>query len=41
MATANAIAEAYARRIQRGVITIDDVPERMRKPVQEILGKTS
>lgn len=38
---ANPIAEAYARRIKRGTITIDDVPEPMRKAVQDILKKSA
>ena len=37
MATANAIAQAYARRIKRGDITIEDVPKQIRKSVEELL----
>ena len=35
----NPIAEAYARRIQRGVITIEDVPAPIEKAVKKILEK--
>ena len=31
------MAKIYARRILRGEITIDDVPERLRAEVQRIL----
>lgn len=31
------IAAAYARRIKRGRITIDDVPEQKREAVRDIL----
>lgn len=31
------MAKIYARRILRGEITIDDVPERLREEVQAIL----
>lgn len=31
------IAAAYARRVQRGAITIEDVPESKREAVREIL----
>ena len=31
------IAAAYARRIKRGSITIDDVPEQKREAVRKIL----
>lgn len=31
------IAAAYARRIKRGRITIEDVPEQKREAVREIL----
>lgn len=31
------IAAAYARRVQRGAITIEDVPESKRDAVREIL----
>lgn len=31
------IAAAYARRIKRGAITIEQVPERKREAVEEIL----
>ena len=34
---ANPIAQAYARRIQRGAITIEDVPEKIKKEVQKVL----
>lgn len=34
---ANAIAEAYARRIARGDITIEDVPKQIRKAVEKLL----
>lgn len=34
---ANPIAEAYARRIERGDITIDDVPKPIRKEVERLL----
>ena len=34
---ANAIAMAYARRILRGAITMNDVPERIRPQVEEAL----
>nr|DAU21064.1 MAG TPA: hypothetical protein [Caudoviricetes sp.] len=34
---ADPIAAAYARRIKRGAITIDDVPKQKREAVQEIL----
>ena len=33
----SAIAMAYARRILRGAITIDDVPVRIRPQVEEAL----
>lgn len=33
----SAIAMAYARRILRGAITIDDVPARIRTQVEEAL----
>ena len=33
----SAIAMAYARRILRGAITIDDVPARIRPQVEEAL----
>lgn len=32
-----AIAKAYARRIERGAIVLDDVPELMRVRVAQIL----
>lgn len=35
----NPIAEAYARRVKRGSITIDDVPAPMQTAVKEILEK--
>ena len=34
---ADPIAAAYARRIKRGSITIEDVPEQKREAVREIL----
>lgn len=37
---ANAIAKAYARRILRGEITIEDVPERIREDVKTLLSET-
>ena len=33
----DAIAKAYARRIERGSITIEDVPPQMRERVKEII----
>ena len=33
----SAIAKAYVRRILRGEITIDDVPERIRESVEQLL----
>lgn len=33
----DAIAKAYVRRIRRGSITIDDVPESIRARVEELL----
>jgi len=35
----SAIAKAYARRILRGEITLEDVPTRMRAQVREIIEK--
>lgn len=35
--TNKAILNAYVRRIKRGTITIDDVPEEIRKNVEKIL----
>lgn len=35
--TNKAILNAYARRIKRGTITIDDVPEEIRENVEKIL----
>lgn len=35
----NPIAAAYARRIKRGEITIEDVPERIREDVRAIIGE--
>lgn len=32
-----AIAKAYARRIKRGEITIDDVPEAIREEVRKLI----
>lgn len=37
MAATTAIAKAYARRIERGTITIDNVPEAIRAEVEQIL----
>lgn len=37
----SAIALAYARRILRGTITIDDVPARIRPQVEEALEELS
>lgn len=37
MAANNAIAKAYARRIERGDITIEDVPEAIRDAVRAII----
>lgn len=34
---ADPIAAAYARRIKRGAITIEDVPDQKREAVQAIL----
>jgi hypothetical protein len=36
---ASAIAQVYARRVQRGDITLDQVPERLREEVRSILGE--
>lgn len=33
------IANAYVRRIKRGTITIDDVPDSIRDKVEEILNE--
>lgn len=33
------IANAYVRRIKRGTITIEDVPESIRETVEEILNE--
>lgn len=33
----NAIAKAYARRIKRGEIAIDDVPEAIREEVRKLI----
>lgn len=35
----DAIAKAYARRIGRGVITIEDVPASIRPQVEKIVAK--
>lgn len=35
-----AIINAYVRRIKRGSITIDDVPEEIREEVRKVLEKT-
>lgn len=37
MATNKAIFNAYVRRIKRGTITIDDVPEEIREEVRVAL----
>lgn len=37
----SAIAKAYARRIKRGEITIDNVPEAMREEVRQIVDSES
>lgn len=37
MAAPKAIVNAYVRRIKRGVITIDDVPESIREDVRKAL----
>lgn len=34
---ASPIAKAYARRIKRGTITINDVPENIREEVETLL----
>lgn len=34
---AKAIINAYARRVKRGTITIDDVPEFIREEVRKVL----
>lgn len=36
---ASAIAKIYARRIKRGDITIDDVPEKIREEVRALLNE--
>lgn len=36
--TPKAIVNAYARRIQRGDITLDDVPTTVRDEVEKVLG---
>lgn len=35
-----AIINAYVRRIRRGSITIDDVPEEIREEVRKVLEKS-
>ena len=35
-----AIINAYVRRIKRGSITIDDVPEEIREEVKKVLEKS-
>ena len=35
-----AIINAYVRRIKRGSITIDDVPEEIREEVRKVLEKS-
>lgn len=37
MAAPKAIIDAYVRRIKRGVITIDDIPEQIREDVRKAL----
>lgn len=37
MAVSKAIINAYVRRIKRGTITIDDVPETIREEVRVVL----
>lgn len=37
MSVPKAIVNAYVRRIKRGVITIDDVPELIREDVRKAL----
>lgn len=37
--TIKAIVNAYVRRIKRGAITIDDVPEEIREEVRETLNQ--
>lgn len=37
MSVPKAIVNAYVRRIKRGVITIDDVPESIREDVRKAL----
>ena len=39
MAALDAIARAYARRIIRGEITLDDVPEAIRPEVEKALAE--
>lgn len=39
MAAPKAIVNAYVRRIKRGAITIDDVPESIREDVRKALEK--
>lgn len=34
----DAIAKAYVRRIERGAITMGDVPESIRARVEELMG---
>ena len=36
---ASAIAKIYARRIKRGDITIEDVPEKIREEVRALLNE--
>lgn len=38
---ANAIAKAYARRIKRGEITIEDVPSAIREEVRSLIDNES
>ena len=35
----DAIARAYIRRIERGAITVEDVPESIRARVLELMGE--
>lgn len=34
------IVDAYVRRIKRGIITIDDVPETIREEVRRVLNNS-
>lgn len=35
----DAIARAYIRRIERGAITLEDVPQSIRDRVEELMGE--